>query len=392
MDRESATRALACLVVALVLASTAAGVAAASSSGDSTLAGATAPSIGGALLETAVNETTDTVNSTINGTTDTVDSTVNGTTDTVNSTVDETTDTVDSAVNETTDTVDSTVDGASLNASLEGAVTAGVQDSSANGNDSTGGESASDDGGSGDGSGAAGPAGTTETAADAVLVGMLGAITASGAAAGGSSASGAGGASTATAGWLRTLREADSIRRAGTDLWKLVPVFRYSQYDDSDPLEHDGRRAIYETIRDEPGCYLSQVSDRTEIPLSTVRYHVRVLEDEDLLTASKHNGKRRYFLEDDDAELRAALAEPAKREVLETLAALGRAHNGRLADELGRDPSTISHHLSALEDDGLVVRERDGRSIVNELPPRVETALADAPEASADSDAVPADD
>lgn len=350
-------------------------------------------------IDATVNETTEAVDDTASSGTDVVDSTVNETGDAVDDTVSNGTE----AVDETGETVDTTLDETGLNASLEAEAGVDGQSSSPNGDDGaseseSAAENASARGESGDGSDSSEMPSPTETATDAVLVGMLGTIAASGAAAGtgaagGAGASGAAGSvGAASAGWLSELRNAGSIRRAGTDLWKAFPLFRYSQYDDSDPLEHDRRRAIYETIEADPGCYLSRVSDRADIPLSTVRYHVRILEDEDLVTAIKHNGKRRYFLETTDAELRAALAEPAKRDVLEALSDLGQAHNGRLADELERDPSTVSHHLAALEDDGLVVREKDGRSIVNQLPARVEAALRDEPTPEADSQPAPADD
>ena len=133
------------------------------------------------------------------------------------------------------------------------------------------------------------------------------------------------------------------------------------------------------------------MSEESDVPLSTVRHHVRVLEEEGLVTTAKINGKRRYFLADserptgtagngasvDSHELHAALEEPARRDVLETLAELGPVANGRLAEELERDPSTVSHHLSTLEAAGLVVREQDGRSVLNELAPAVENALRD---------------
>ncbi|WP_247001177.1 winged helix-turn-helix transcriptional regulator [Halosolutus gelatinilyticus] len=266
-------------------------------------------------------------------------------------------------------------------------------------------EGADRDRSDGDG-GVPGPAGTdASAAADAVLVGLLGAMTASAAAGGagagaGAGASTGGGTLSAIAGQLRHLR------RAGSALpWEMIPVFKYSRYDDSDPLENGHRRAIYETIEAEPGCYLSELGDRSEVSLSTVRHHVRVLEDEGMVTTAKVNGKRRYYLdatgdpaasdrssnEPVDVELHAALAEPAKRDVLEALADLGPAHNGRLATELGRDPSTISHHLSSLAEDGLVVRERDGRATVNELAPTVEAALEESIDREASSPA-PADD
>jgi DNA-binding transcriptional ArsR family regulator len=40
-----------------------------------------------------------------------------------------------------------------------------------------------------------------------------------------------------------------------------------------------------------------------------------------------------------------------------------------------RDASTVSHHLSRLEADGLVERERDGPAVVNRLAPATRAAL-----------------
>ncbi|MDF9746164.1 winged helix-turn-helix transcriptional regulator [Natrinema salsiterrestre] len=446
MQSESsiATRLLACLVVAMLVGGAGAGTAAGASSAGSVLPSATALSttdaVDGSLdetteaLENTTETTTDTVEDTTDTTTDSVENTsgtttdsvedatdsttdalenetddsdgsgetgdgVDETTETVDDTVDTTTDTVDGTVDTTTDTVDTTTDtvdetGETVDeTTIDAALEAGLGTRESNPSGSSDGTATAENASAGSGGDADGASDGTETATDAILVGMLGAITASGAAASGAGATGtAGGGSAATAGWLHTLRETRLLRRAGTDLWKLLPLFRYSQYDDSDPLEHDRRRALYETIEAEPGSYLSQLSDETGVPLSTVRHHVRILEEEGLITTSKHTGKRRYFLEGADAELQAALAEPAKRDVLEALAALGRAHNGRLADELERDPSTVSHHLAGLEDDGLVMRERDGRSIVNELPPRVERALGGDSPPTGDAEPAPADD
>jgi DNA-binding transcriptional ArsR family regulator len=58
-----------------------------------------------------------------------------------------------------------------------------------------------------------------------------------------------------------------------------------------------------------------------------------------------------------------------------------------LAERLGRDPSTVSHHLSRLADDGLVRRERDGRAVVTRLAPGVEAILTQGP-GDADSGSV----
>jgi len=65
----------------------------------------------------------------------------------------------------------------------------------------------------------------------------------------------------------------------------------------------------------------------------------------------------------------------ATASVLDAIARLGAASVSDLADEIGRDPSTISHHLQRLEEDGIIVRERDGRAVMNTLAPEARTAL-----------------
>ncbi|QSW99312.1 winged helix-turn-helix transcriptional regulator [Haloterrigena alkaliphila] len=446
-----ATRALACLVAVLVLGSGTVGVATAATGGSTwettsdplgertgtttvvleTVVVGTTDALENTTdettteLENATNETTDTVDGTVNETIDTIENTTDETTTELENTTDETTTELENTTDETTTELENTTD--ETNALLENVterVTApievrggvGVEGDGSNvtvgtelgvaaaSNDDGAAEEDSSGDDDGEGTGPA-PSGSGSSGVDAVLVGLLGAITASGAAAGSTGASAGAGASGASAGgaaagsaaglvggWLSQFGQLPGLRhlrRAGSTLpWELLPIFRYSRYDDSDPLENDRRRAVYETIAADPGCYLSQVSDRSDVALSTVRHHVRVLEEEGLVTSAKLNGKRRYYLDADgnrpgegtdvaDAELHAALAEPAKRGVLETLAELGSAPNGRLADELERDPSTVSHHLSALEDDELVVREKDGRAMVNELAPDVEATLRD---------------
>ncbi|MCU4752296.1 helix-turn-helix domain-containing protein [Halobacteria archaeon AArc-curdl1] len=139
-------------------------------------------------------------------------------------------------------------------------------------------------------------------------------------------------------------------------------------------FENDRRRTIYETIYGDPGLCLSAVSTGSGVPLSTVRHHVRVLEDENVIQSVTVCGKRRYFPVDwDNVEERSMLFEPAKGRVLEALAVLGTSRNVKLATVLDCDSSTVSHHLETLEDAGFVRRERDGRSIVNELDPAIKS-------------------
>jgi predicted transcriptional regulator len=145
---------------------------------------------------------------------------------------------------------------------------------------------------------------------------------------------------------------------------------------EGDPLEHETRARLAEYVESSPGAYLSELAEATDTPLGTVRYHLKVLEREDVLSRTKARGRRRYYpVGGTPDELAAALDEEGAGDVLRALAGVGPSSVSGLADELDRDASTVSHHLDRLADEGLVERERDGRAVVNRLPPAVEAAV-----------------
>lgn len=151
----------------------------------------------------------------------------------------------------------------------------------------------------------------------------------------------------------------------------------YTQWDCSDPLNHEIRASIYEFIKQSPGAYLSKISASVNVTLTTTRYHLDVLEDEGHVTRAHVRGKRRYFPgSDNEVHFIAALNDEGTASVLVTLAKLGEASGVQLADELDRDASTISHHLSRLEQAGLIKREREGRRIVNRVDPDTQNRIA----------------
>lgn len=164
-------------------------------------------------------------------------------------------------------------------------------------------------------------------------------------------------------------------------LSRMVVLLRYSRYDDSDPLKHEGRATVSETIEETPGIYLSAISDHTELSLSTLRHHLRVLEGEGLIMSVKVHGKRRFYPADtEQIELTAALGEEPTANVIEALCHLGPATVSELAEELDRDPSTVTHHLQRLDGDDIVCRKRSGRVVVNRLADDVLTYLTEQPE------------
>ncbi len=160
-------------------------------------------------------------------------------------------------------------------------------------------------------------------------------------------------------------------------IYRILMVAGYSYREFPDPLENDNRATIYETIKSTPGINLTSLVEETNLPESTIRYHLRILETTDLIEAAKIRGCRRYIPQTvDHIEISAALEEETTSLVLSTLYRHEPANGHDLAEALNRDPSTISYHLDRLADAGLVEREQHGPAIHNSLTPAIRDALA----------------
>lgn len=160
---------------------------------------------------------------------------------------------------------------------------------------------------------------------------------------------------------------------------RLQYPLRYSQYAESDPLEHDKRARLFETLTAVPGRSFSTVAERTRLPNSTSRHHVRGLVAEDLVREARLLGCRRLSpAGTEDVALTAALHEDATAAILEALARLDEPCACGLTDAVDRDVSIITHHLERLGPIDLVDRDRAGQVTGYRLAPGVgnRTAVA----------------
>lgn len=169
-------------------------------------------------------------------------------------------------------------------------------------------------------------------------------------------------------------RVVDDIQQWGRPGWLLF--VGYSRYDSSCPLENSVRRKIHEAIQESPGIYQVELAAETQIPRSTIRYHVRILEAEKLISSEKVRGKQRYFPRgSDDVELQGALRDDTSRSVLVAIDRLEPVSVTALASELDRTPSTISYHLTRLADTGLIEQARADGTVQNRLAERTRQGL-----------------
>ena len=156
-----------------------------------------------------------------------------------------------------------------------------------------------------------------------------------------------------------------------TDVVTVVPLIAgYSRFDDPEPMGHETREAIYDTVTADPGIYLAELARQTDTPVSTVRYHTRVLVRENLLERREGKGRTRLVPTEMAENDVVTVEEGTPENLLLALDALGRATGSELAAELDLTKSTVSYHLGRLAEDGLIERETAGRTVENSLTDR----------------------
>lgn len=132
-------------------------------------------------------------------------------------------------------------------------------------------------------------------------------------------------------------------------------------------LDLESRRTIFQTVSDNPGIHFRELLERLDYAQGTLQYHLRNLERTDLLVSEDDGKYTRYYAagefdESDRAVINALRREYARR-IIAHLAADGPQTTSGLAERLDKSPSTVSWHLSKLDDAGLVDRDRRGRSV-----------------------------
>lgn len=157
-----------------------------------------------------------------------------------------------------------------------------------------------------------------------------------------------------------------------------IVLATYSRWNGVSPLDHELRNELYEIIDRAPGVAMPDVIERANDSRSTVRYHVGILQHENLIQTATVWGLLRLYprsIGDDEYERFAAIHDSALSPVLVAIVRNPGSSVSTLAEDLDRAPSTVSHHLSRLDEANLITRERDGQCVVVDVTSETEQLL-----------------
>ncbi|HJH29505.1 MAG TPA: winged helix-turn-helix transcriptional regulator [Methanosarcinaceae archaeon] len=148
---------------------------------------------------------------------------------------------------------------------------------------------------------------------------------------------------------------------------KFVPVLGgCKRIGRSNTLKNLNRERLYDFIKSCPGTCFSEIIKKTRLNRGTVKYHMEVLETENMIESYKGNGKIRYFqnsstYEEKDKAVIAALKNDMDQRIILEILNGQCSTNETLVEKMGISASTISWHIKHLKEQGIVEDDRQGQ-------------------------------
>lgn len=126
-------------------------------------------------------------------------------------------------------------------------------------------------------------------------------------------------------------------------------------------LENGARRQIFEYIQEHPGVHLRAAATALDLSTTNVLWHLRKLEDANLVTSKKFEGYKVFYPVEGGVETkrkaiaRSVLKNDNATQILEYVSANPSAHQREIARAIGVNHGTVRWHLRKLEEAELVM-------------------------------------
>lgn len=133
-------------------------------------------------------------------------------------------------------------------------------------------------------------------------------------------------------------------------------------------LENETRSDLYEFIQDKPGTHLRAIADELDLSTTNVLWHLRKLEDADLVRGEKLEGYKVFYPNEGAEGKRKAMASAVLRNdnaqaILEYIATEPGAHQRAIARALDVNHGTVRWHLRKMLKTDLVLEVKRENTI-----------------------------
>ena len=128
------------------------------------------------------------------------------------------------------------------------------------------------------------------------------------------------------------------------------------------PLEN--HRVIFAFIQRNPGLHMRKISDRLDMHLSTLRYHLDYLEERGFISSSQEKNLKVFFVRKMKKKMKAIaplLQQERFRSIILTIFRFPGISPSGISTELLNKPSTLSKYLGLLTDRGIIEFRKAGR-------------------------------
>jgi len=135
----------------------------------------------------------------------------------------------------------------------------------------------------------------------------------------------------------------------------------------------ENRKKIYNLIESNPGLNLSDISKILELKVQLVDYHTRYLETNELITAVKEEGFKRYYISGQtgikDKKMMGVLRQEIPLKIVLFLLEQPHSKHKEILENFDMAPSTLTYHINKLVKNEIIVfedaQDKKGYTIIN---------------------------
>jgi len=134
------------------------------------------------------------------------------------------------------------------------------------------------------------------------------------------------------------------------------------------------RKYIYAFIKACPGTCISEIESDINMSRGTLRYHLDILEAENMIETHSNCGKIRYFqnnstYSEEEKRVISTLQNEMTRKIILKILKEECNTNGDLAREVGVSKSAITRYMKQLNESGLINENKLGKSTIYSINP-----------------------